>query len=290
MAQSLFEHGSIRTTLPKALEVQPFVEKLITRARKGDLHSRRLVIAKLRDRRLTDAEQEFVLNESGTQRTVVQKLFAEIAPRYGDRPGGYTRIIKLPHRRLGDGGDLVCCNSSATPARPSRPAPPASPPASASSATSGGSPSPRRRSRPRRNPPPPRSEGEWCSRSRGPTGRSPVVTSWTAAPLARGYAAHLDLPPPLDRSNAHLRSRRRPDRPAGARLGRVVRRPARAVVGRGRAGPRARRAVGRAGAVRPDPVRHRRLRAAPLQARAPLPQAPRRRPRARPDCRRRCRG
>ena len=107
MAQSLFEHGRVRTTLPKALEVQPFVEKLITVARTGTLHARRRVVAKLRDRRLTDADQEFVLNESGTQKTVVQKLFADIAPRYADRNGGYTRIIKLADYRLGDGGDVV---------------------------------------------------------------------------------------------------------------------------------------------------------------------------------------
>lgn len=107
MAQSLFEHGKIRTTLPKALEVQPFVEKLITLARRNDLHARRQVISHLNDRRLTDEEQEFILNEKGNEKTVVQKLFDEIAPRYGDRKGGYTRIIKLPEFRIGDGGDLV---------------------------------------------------------------------------------------------------------------------------------------------------------------------------------------
>lgn len=101
MAQSLIEHGKVRTTLPKALEVQPFVEKLISKARQGTLHARRQVIAALRDRRLTDEDQEF------TGQTVVQKLFDEIAPRFADRPGGYTRIIKLPEFRIGDGADLV---------------------------------------------------------------------------------------------------------------------------------------------------------------------------------------
>ena len=101
MAQSLFEHGMIKTTLPKALEVQPVVEKLITKAKKGDLHNRRLVIASMRDRRITDEQQEF------TGQTVVQKLFSDIAPRYADRSGGYTRIIKLPDHRVGDGGDWV---------------------------------------------------------------------------------------------------------------------------------------------------------------------------------------
>ena len=107
MAQSLFEHGKVRTTLPKALEVQPFAEKLITLARKGTLHARRQVISYLNDRRLTDEEQEFILNEKDNEQTVVQKLFDEIAPRFGDRQGGYTRIIKLPEFRIGDGGDLV---------------------------------------------------------------------------------------------------------------------------------------------------------------------------------------
>ncbi len=107
MAQSLFEHGQITTTLPKALELQPFVEKLITRAREDNVHNRRLIVAKMRDRRLTDRDQEFVLNESGTHRTVVQKLFAEIAPQFAERSGGYTRIVKLPRYRIGDGGDLV---------------------------------------------------------------------------------------------------------------------------------------------------------------------------------------
>lgn len=101
MTQSLIEHGTIRTTLPKALQVQPFAEKLITIARRGDLHARRTVIAKLQDRRLVDDEQEF------TGETVIGKLFKDIAPRYKERSGGYTRIIKLADYRIGDGGDLV---------------------------------------------------------------------------------------------------------------------------------------------------------------------------------------
>ena len=107
MVQSLFEHGKVRTTLPRALEVQPFAEKLITLARLGTLHARRQVIAALNDRRVTDEEQEFVLNEKGNETTVIQRLFSEIAPRFTDRQGGYTRIIKLPEFRIGDGGNLV---------------------------------------------------------------------------------------------------------------------------------------------------------------------------------------
>ena len=101
MAQSLFEHGKIRTTHPKAKEVKAFAEKLITLARKGTLTARRRVIAYMNDRRLVDEEQEF------TGQSVVQKLFSEIAPKFADRAGGYTRIIKTGKHRIGDGGDIV---------------------------------------------------------------------------------------------------------------------------------------------------------------------------------------
>jgi large subunit ribosomal protein L17 len=107
MVQSLFEHGKVKTTLPKAKEVQGFAEKLITLARTGTLNARRRVIAALNDRRITDSEQEFILNEKGNPRTVVQRLFDEVAPRYKGRPGGYTRIIKLAKWRIGDAGDIV---------------------------------------------------------------------------------------------------------------------------------------------------------------------------------------
>src|SRR5206468_9086006 len=86
LARALFEHERIITTVPKAKALRPFVEKLITLAKKGTLHHRRLAIS-----RLHDAE-------------VVKRLFDEIAPRYKDRPGGYTRIIKRAERRLGDAG------------------------------------------------------------------------------------------------------------------------------------------------------------------------------------------
>src|SRR5947199_4912448 len=101
LVQSLFEHGKVRTTLPKAKEVKAFAEKLITLARRNDLIARRRVIAMMQDRRLVDEEQEF------TGETVVQKLFKEVAPKFADRQGGYTRIIKLPEHRIGDAADLV---------------------------------------------------------------------------------------------------------------------------------------------------------------------------------------
>jgi large subunit ribosomal protein L17 len=101
LVQSLFEHGKVRTTLPKAKEVRAFAERLITLARDGSLNSRRRVISMLRDRRLVDEEQEF------TGQTVVQKLFTDIAPKFKERPGGYTRIIKTSKYRIGDAGTIV---------------------------------------------------------------------------------------------------------------------------------------------------------------------------------------
>jgi large subunit ribosomal protein L17 len=103
MASSLFEHGTISTTIQKAKEVQRFSEKLITKAKQGTLHARRQVISELRNRGIY-AEEE---GQNVRKGTVVGKLFSDIAPQYLDRPGGYTRIIKLAQRRLGDNGQLV---------------------------------------------------------------------------------------------------------------------------------------------------------------------------------------
>ncbi len=101
MAASLFEHGAIRTTEAKAKELRRFVEKLISTARKNTLHARRQILAKLGDRLIVSPDGEVA------EKTVVQKLFDEIAPRYVDRPGGYTRIIRLAERRIGDAGIQV---------------------------------------------------------------------------------------------------------------------------------------------------------------------------------------
>jgi large subunit ribosomal protein L17 len=105
LVQSLFEHGKVRTTLPKAQEVRGFAEKLITLARTNTLNARRRVIAMMRDRRLVDEDQEFI--SEGPTRTIVQKLFNDVAPKFADRQGGYTRIIKLSDYRIGDAGSLV---------------------------------------------------------------------------------------------------------------------------------------------------------------------------------------
>jgi len=80
MAQALIKHEQIKTTLPKAKELRPVVEKLITLGKKGDLGSRRVAFARLRD----DA--------------AVKKLFDTLAPRYADRNGGYTRVLKAGFR------------------------------------------------------------------------------------------------------------------------------------------------------------------------------------------------
>lgn len=101
LVQSLFEHGKVRTTLPKAKEVKAMAEKLITLARTNTLTARRRVISILGDRRLVDKDQEFI------KQTLVQRLFIDIAPQYANRRGGYTRIIKLSEHRIGDGGSLV---------------------------------------------------------------------------------------------------------------------------------------------------------------------------------------
>ena len=87
-AASLFEHGRVVTTEAKAKELRPFAEKLITLARRGDLHARRLVERRIKDR------------------VTLSRLFTEIGPRFAARPGGYTRILKLGHRP-GDGADIA---------------------------------------------------------------------------------------------------------------------------------------------------------------------------------------
>ena len=102
LSQSLIEHGEIRTTLPKAKELVRFIEPLITLARKGTLHARRLVISRLNDRVMIDQEKDEALDD-----TVVQKLFKDIGPAMKDRNGGYTRIVKTSEWRIGDAGDIV---------------------------------------------------------------------------------------------------------------------------------------------------------------------------------------
>lgn len=88
MATSLFRHEQVVTTVAKAKELRPVAEKLITLARRGDLHARRLVERRIRDK------------------DVSSRLFKEIGPRFQARPGGYTRIIRLGHR-AGDAAETA---------------------------------------------------------------------------------------------------------------------------------------------------------------------------------------
>jgi large subunit ribosomal protein L17 len=103
LVASLFEHETISTTLEKAKEVKPFAEKLITLAKKGTLAARRQVIALLGNRNIIEYQDGRPVSKG----TIIGKLFSDIAPRYLDKPGGYTRIIRLSLRRLGDGSSLV---------------------------------------------------------------------------------------------------------------------------------------------------------------------------------------
>lgn len=88
MAVALLKHEQIKTTLPKAKELRPYVEKIITLGKRGDLHARRLVAARLHD----DA--------------VLRKLFDTIGPRYAERNGGYTRVLKAGFRH-GDAAPMA---------------------------------------------------------------------------------------------------------------------------------------------------------------------------------------
>ena len=88
LAGALIEHGRIKTTVAKAKAVKPFAEQMITLGKRGDLHARRLALAELRSQ------------------DIVHQLFAEVAPRFADRPGGYTRIVKLGPRQ-GDAAEMV---------------------------------------------------------------------------------------------------------------------------------------------------------------------------------------
>src|SRR3954452_14754375 len=106
LATSLFEHGRITTTEAKARVLRPVAEKLITKAKKGDLHNRREVLKTI------------------SNKSVVHVLFTEIAPTFAERPGGYTRITKLGPRK-GDNApmaviELVTERSAPSPPKPKR--------------------------------------------------------------------------------------------------------------------------------------------------------------------------
>lgn len=87
LATSLFRHERIETTTAKAKELRPYAERLISLAKRGDLHARRLAARKIADRE------------------VLGRLFDELGPRYAERPGGYTRVLKVGRRR-GDAAEM----------------------------------------------------------------------------------------------------------------------------------------------------------------------------------------
>jgi len=103
MVASLIEHETISTTPEKAKEVKSFAEKMVTLAKKGTLAARRRAIAMLGNRDIVDHEDGKAVRKG----TVIGKLFSDIGPRYLDRAGGYTRIVRLSLRRLGDNSSLV---------------------------------------------------------------------------------------------------------------------------------------------------------------------------------------
>ena len=104
MTMALIRHERIITTVAKAKEVRPFIEKLITLAKQNTLHSRRLVLARLGPpSKAAVIPVESVADEKNADtRHGITKLFSEIAPRYAERQGGYTRLLKRHERRLGD--------------------------------------------------------------------------------------------------------------------------------------------------------------------------------------------
>ena len=106
MAMALFRHERIITTVAKAKEARGFVERLITLAKKNTLHARRLVISRLGTPSKAEVKPDEDPEKADT-RTILNKLFNEIAPRFADRPGGYTRVIKRHERRLGDAGETA---------------------------------------------------------------------------------------------------------------------------------------------------------------------------------------
>jgi large subunit ribosomal protein L17 len=145
LTRSLIEHERIITTVEKAKELRPFVEKIITLAKKGTLHARRQVLARLGPLAKVPFHDD---KGEPTDDWVLKKLFKEIGPRFATRPGGYTRIIKRHERRLGDAGRTafiellkegetkIRAKAPAPAPRVTEPTPPPSPPeASARSET-----------------------------------------------------------------------------------------------------------------------------------------------------------
>ena len=174
LATALFEHGRITTTEAKARVLRPHAEKLITKAKKGDLHNRREVLKTIRDK------------------SVVHTLFTEIAPTFAERPGGYTRITKIGPRK-GDNAPMAVIELVTEAYTPS--APKAKKPAHRGRSRAGDGRSSRTRSRPRRTTPrsrrsprprTPRSSGGDRGRV---SGRTPARTPRSRTPTRRPRAS-----------------------------------------------------------------------------------------------------
>ena len=151
LSRALITHEKIVTTVPKAKELRPFVERLITLAKranqivadaagKGEAEEKKAGIRALHLRRQamallgpTHGTEIWDKNDKSTGDTVLKKLFREIGPRYADRPGGYTRVLKQHYRRLGDAGETAVIEllkaGEKKPTRAKRPAAPAPTPA-----------------------------------------------------------------------------------------------------------------------------------------------------------------
>jgi large subunit ribosomal protein L17 len=124
LTMALVRSERIITTVEKAKEARRFVEKLITLAKKGTLHARRLVLARLGTASHAEINPEG--DNDADRKHVIAKLFDELAPRFRERQGGYTRVIKRHERRLGDGGRtafLELLKEGETKVRSRKPAP-----------------------------------------------------------------------------------------------------------------------------------------------------------------------
>lgn len=120
LATSLFAYGEIQITMPRAKALRPYAEKLISLGKKGDLHSRRQAAAFIYDQTIEgvvcsdcktfnpskDDAKKCECGGKATEKTILRKLFSEVAPNYTERNGGYIRILRMPPRR-GDNSEMA---------------------------------------------------------------------------------------------------------------------------------------------------------------------------------------
>ncbi|MEI8389140.1 MAG: 50S ribosomal protein L17 [bacterium] len=120
LATSLFAYGEIQTTMPRAKALRPYAEKVISLGKKGDLHSRRQAAAFIYDQSLdgvvcsdcktfkpsAEDAKKCECGGKATEKTILRKLFSEVAPNYTERNGGYLRILRMPPRR-GDNAEMA---------------------------------------------------------------------------------------------------------------------------------------------------------------------------------------